>query len=151
MTDELKKPVSNQTSKCTSCAGEDMIEEELEVEVRFYCMNCLADVSADDKFCPVCGTELRMPEIPEEINEDSEPVGVDKPEGSERILPEMNMEIELVECSQCGGKIRKTDRYCKYCGQRRTAMDQKRYCWYCGSRLDLDSKYCSECGNAVDE
>lgn len=69
----------------------------------------------------------------------------------ESVVPVVSLNVDsiVVKCEECGGKIKKTDKYCKYCGSKKTISYMKSYCCYCGGKLDFDSKYCSECGNKV--
>lgn len=79
----------------------------------------------------------------------------------------------LVECSNCGAKIKKKAKFCPECGARQgancpvcgaevkttskfcpecgTSLKKELKCSECGAKLKANSKFCPECGKAVKE
>lgn len=100
----------------------------------WICMDCGAQVSENDRFCPNCGKQI--------------------------IRKEDLDETEAMKCPRCGECYEENQKFCSKCGFSLTKQEiekeydekielQKHTCPNCGADIDDDMKFCIICGQKL--
>ena len=93
------------------------------------CPGCAAEVTAEAKFCPECGTDISGP--PDDETGDEQPV-----------------------CYDCGAEVAEDDSFCASCGADLTDaepdLDLLTECPACDAPVDGDAEYCASCGEHLE-
>lgn len=91
------------------------------VVITQYCANCGRQCIVENGPCPQCG---------------------------EKLYPRL-----ALSCPSCNDTVYAGDNYCTWCGVDLHAASQKRpgYCHRCGTRLSGEFRYCTKCGERVEQ
>ena len=109
---------------------EDVIQASPEdtVAAPKICPNCKKELKGAEKFCTVCGADLRQV--------------IDM---QDTVSKKTDQHAAFI-CQKCGKSLESGAKFCKYCGTPTQTQAVKKICSGCGAEVLPGAKFCKKCG-----